>query len=127
MAPPLAGSMNMRFLKFIRLDLVGATLYIVAYFSVGFVFSGALEAITKGYQAFGRVMGWAVIALIVGYVAWQCWRWIKEPRLRTVPFAIVSDAAHAMTAGAYVYDVRSPFFSYYPIWVLAREGIENFR
>jgi membrane protein DedA with SNARE-associated domain/rhodanese-related sulfurtransferase len=107
MAPPLAGSMNMRFLQFIRLDLVGATLYIVSYFSVGYVFSGALEAITKGYQAFGRVMGWVIVALIVGYIAWQCWRWIKERRLRTVPFAIVSDAAHAMTAGAYIYDVRS--------------------
>jgi membrane protein DedA with SNARE-associated domain len=78
MAPPLAGSMNMRFLQFIRLDLVGATLYIVGYFSVGFVFSGALEAITRGYQAFGRVLGWAVIALIVGYIAWQCWRWTKH-------------------------------------------------
>ena len=87
MAPPLAGSMNMRFLQFIRLDLVGATLYIVGYFSVGFVFSGALEAITRGYQAFGRVLGWAVIALIVGYILWQCWRWTKERRLRTVPFA----------------------------------------
>ena len=107
MAPPLAGSMNMRFLQFIRLDLVGATLYIVGYFSVGFVFSGALEAITRGYQAFGRVLGWAVIALIVGYIAWQCWRWTKELRLRTVPFAVVSDAAQAMTAGAHIYDVRS--------------------
>jgi membrane protein DedA with SNARE-associated domain/rhodanese-related sulfurtransferase len=107
MAPPLAGSMNMRFLQFIRLDLVGATLYIVGYFSVGFVFSGALEAITRGYQAFGRVLGWAVIALIVGYIAWQCWRWTKERGLRTVPFAVVSDAAQAMTAGAHIYDVRS--------------------
>ena len=107
MAPPLAGSMNMRFLQFIRLDLVGATLYIVGYFSVGFVFSGALEAVTRGYQAFGRVLGWAVIALIVGYIAWQCWRWTKERRLRTVPFAVVSDAAQAMTAGAHIYDVRS--------------------
>src|SRR5579862_6082587 len=51
MAPPLAGSMNMPFLQFIRLDLVGATLYIVGYFSVGYVFSGALEVITRGYQA----------------------------------------------------------------------------
>jgi membrane protein DedA with SNARE-associated domain/rhodanese-related sulfurtransferase len=107
MAPPLAGSMNMRFLQFIRLDLVGATLYIVAYFSVGFVFSGALEAITKGYQAFGRVLGWAVVALVVGYIAWLCWRWIRERSLRTVSFAVVSDAAHAMTAGAHIYDVRS--------------------
>lgn len=107
MAPPLAGSMNMRFLQFIRLDLVGATLYIVGYFSVGFVFSDALEAITRGYQAFGRVLGWAVIALIVGYIAWQCWRWTKERMLRTVPFAVVTDAAQAMTAGAHIYDVRS--------------------
>jgi membrane protein DedA with SNARE-associated domain/rhodanese-related sulfurtransferase len=107
MAPPLAGCMNMRFLQFIRLDLVGATLYIVAYFSVGFVFSGALAAITKGYQAFGRIVGWVVLALIVGYIAWQCWRWIRERRLRAVPFAMVADAAKAMSAGAYIYDVRS--------------------
>jgi membrane protein DedA with SNARE-associated domain/rhodanese-related sulfurtransferase len=107
MAPPMAGCMNMRFSQFIRLDLVGATFYIASYFSVGFVFSGALEAITKGYQAFGRVFGWIGMVLIVGYVAWQCWRWIRERRLRTVPFAIAADAARAMRAGAYVYDVRS--------------------
>jgi membrane protein DedA with SNARE-associated domain/rhodanese-related sulfurtransferase len=107
MAPPLAGCMNMRFLQFLRLDLAGVTIYILAYFSVGFVFSGALEAVTKGYRAFGRVMGWIVIALLVGYVALLCWRWIKERRLRSVAFAMVSDAAHAMRAGAYIYDVRS--------------------
>src|ERR1700685_3352484 len=38
MAPPLAGSMNMRFPPFLRLDLAGAALYIGSYFSVGFVF-----------------------------------------------------------------------------------------
>jgi membrane protein DedA with SNARE-associated domain len=107
MAPPLAGCMNMRLAQFIRLDLAGAALYILSYFAVGFAFSGALQAITKGYRTFGRAVGWAVIALIAGYLALQLWRWFKERRLRPVSFAIPSEAAHAMKAGACVYDVRS--------------------
>ena len=47
MAPPLAGSMNMRFGQFFGLDLTGASLYIAAYLSVGFLFSGALGTITQ--------------------------------------------------------------------------------
>ena len=107
MAPPLAGCMNMRLVQFIRLDLAGAALYILSYFAVGYAFSGALKAITKGYRTFGRIVGWVVIALVAGYVALQLWRWIKERRLRPVPFAIPSEAAHAVKAGACIYDVRS--------------------
>jgi len=107
MAPPLAGCMNMRLTQFIRLDVAGAALYIVSYFMVGFAFSDALEAVTKGYRTFGRVVGWVVIALVAGYVALQLWRWIRERGLRTVPFAMPSEAAHAMRTGACIYDVRS--------------------
>src|SRR5580658_5607888 len=107
MAPPLAGCMNMRLSQFIRLDLTGAALYILSYFFVGFAFSGALEAVTKGYRTFGRVVGWVVIALLGGYVALVLWRWIRERRRRTVSFAIPADAAHAMSTGAWIYDVRS--------------------
>ena len=63
MTPPLAGSMNMRYWPFIRLDAVGAALYISACFAVGFVFSGALAVVTRGYHAFGRVVGWGIVAL----------------------------------------------------------------
>src|SRR6185369_13257850 len=35
-APPLAGSMNMRYLQFLRLDVAGTGLYIGAYFFLGF-------------------------------------------------------------------------------------------
>jgi membrane protein DedA with SNARE-associated domain/rhodanese-related sulfurtransferase len=107
MAPPLAGCMNMRLVQFLRLDLAGAALYVVSYFTVGFAFSGALQAVTKGYRTFGRVVGWVVIALLAGYVALLLWRWIKDRGLRTVPFAIPSEAAHAIRAGACIYDVRS--------------------
>src|SRR6202045_2040465 len=58
MAPPLAGSMNMRLATFLGLDLVGAAFYVISFFGVGFAFSGALQAVTRGYQIFGRVIGW---------------------------------------------------------------------
>src|SRR5579863_9390907 len=48
MAPPLAGSMNMRFAQFLTFDLAGTVLYIGAYFGVGFLFSGALGAVLHG-------------------------------------------------------------------------------
>jgi membrane protein DedA with SNARE-associated domain/rhodanese-related sulfurtransferase len=107
MAPPLAGSMNMRPLQFFGLDLAGAVLYIFAYFGVGFLFSDALGAITRGYQSFGRAAGWVVVALIAGYVGFVAWQWVKVRTLRTVPFAVPSEAAHRITLGARVYDVRS--------------------
>jgi membrane protein DedA with SNARE-associated domain/rhodanese-related sulfurtransferase len=107
MAPPLAGCMNMGLTQFLGLDLAGAALYAGAYFGVGFLFSGALEAITRGYQTFGRVVGWLVMCLIVGYVAFQIWLWIRARALRTVSFAIPAEAARQREAGACIYDVRS--------------------
>jgi membrane protein DedA with SNARE-associated domain/rhodanese-related sulfurtransferase len=107
MTPPLAGSMNMRFWPFIRLDAAGAALYICAWLSVGFVFSGALAAVTRGYHAFGNVVGWGVIALIAAYVCFQVALWIKARKLLAVPLAIPADAARAMADGAWICDVRS--------------------
>jgi rhodanese-related sulfurtransferase len=52
-------------------------------------------------------VGWVVIALLGGYVAFLLWRWIRERRRRTVSFSIPTEAAHAMSAGAWIYDVRS--------------------
>jgi len=107
MAPPLAGSMNMRFVSFVQLDLAGAALYIGTFFGVGFVFSGALAALTRGYHAFGHVVGWGVIALIAAYVCFQVALWIKARKLLAVPLAIPADAARAMADGAWICDVRS--------------------
>jgi rhodanese-related sulfurtransferase len=107
MAPPLAGSMNMPMAQFLGLDLAGAALYIGAYFAVGFLFSDALSALTRGYQAAGRVMGWVVIALVAGYVMFQLWLWIRERRLPRVTLADPAEVAQAVLSGADIYDVRS--------------------
>jgi membrane protein DedA with SNARE-associated domain/rhodanese-related sulfurtransferase len=107
MAPPLAGSMNMRLGMFLRLDFAGALLYAGSYFATGFVFSGALEAITRGYHAVGQVMSWVLITLLVGYLLFRVSLWLNGRALGTVELTNPVDAARELAAGAYVYDVRS--------------------
>jgi membrane protein DedA with SNARE-associated domain/rhodanese-related sulfurtransferase len=107
MAPPLAGSMNMRTLTFLRLDFVGALLYAGSYLLVGFIFSGALEAVTRGYDSAGRIIGWIILALVIGYLLFRVWLWVKGRALSAVPFAHPQEAARELATGALVYDVRS--------------------
>jgi len=107
MAPPLAGSMNMRTLTFLRLDLAGALLYVGSYLVVGYVFSGALEVVTRGYDSAGRLIGWIVLALVIAYLLFRVWLWVKGRALSAVPFAHPEEAARELATGAPVYDVRS--------------------
>jgi membrane protein DedA with SNARE-associated domain/rhodanese-related sulfurtransferase len=108
MAPPLAGSMNMRLGQFLRFDCVGAALYVGVYLSAGFLFSGALGAITKGYQTFSRALGWVLAAAVAGYVAYQVWMWRKGRPPRSVVFISPAEAKRAMSSdGGIIYDVRS--------------------
>jgi membrane protein DedA with SNARE-associated domain/rhodanese-related sulfurtransferase len=107
MAPPLAGSMNMRLALFLRLDLAGALLYIGAFFGVGYAFSGAVDTVTRGYQTMGQVLNWILAALIVGYVAFRVGLWAKGRAPGLVQLDSPADAARALETGAYVYDVRS--------------------
>jgi membrane protein DedA with SNARE-associated domain/rhodanese-related sulfurtransferase len=107
-APPLAGSMNMRFAQFLWLDLTGATLYAGAYFLTGFIFSDTLEKFTRGYQTFSRVVAGALIFAAGCYVAMRIWLWFKARGLRSVPFVSPVEAARSLSSGAAaIYDVRS--------------------
>jgi len=103
MAPPLAGSMNMRWSRFIALDAAGAALYIGAYWSAGFLFSDAVGAITHTMQTFGRIMEVALIAALAGYLVYLAWRWFHMGTSRAVPRVHPSEIAQ----GAVIYDVRS--------------------
>ena len=108
MTPPLAGSMNMRLRQFLGLDFIGASLYVGAYLSVGFLFSGAIETITRGYNTFGRLLSFVLIAVVLGYLGVLARSWRKARGLRSVPFVSPAEAARAASsAGAVIYDVRS--------------------
>jgi membrane protein DedA with SNARE-associated domain len=108
MAPPLAGSMKMRFRQFIRLDICGASLYIGAYFMAGYLGSDILSALLRGYHTMGNIL---LSVLIVGgtlFLAFQVRMWIKSRSLRAVPSVSPAAAMSEVAAGkAIIYDVRS--------------------
>jgi membrane protein DedA with SNARE-associated domain len=121
MAPPLAGSMNMRFWQFLGLDFWGSVLYAGAYLTAGFIGSDVLGRITSSYQAFGTALSWGFAAAVVVYLAVQAWMWSKSRAWRSVPYVLPADAARAVSGGnAVIYDVRS--HGYYDPGAVRIEG-----
>src|SRR5215467_13817918 len=68
MAPPLAGSMKMRVMQFLRLDLGGACIYALVYAGVGYLFRDLVAKSPRGVQSASRVFTEVVIAAAVGYL-----------------------------------------------------------
>src|SRR6201981_387088 len=73
MGPPLAGSMRMRFGQFITYDVTGACLYILAYFTLGFLGRDFLKAINAGFQTAGRTIEEVLLLGVIAYVIYRLW------------------------------------------------------
>jgi rhodanese-related sulfurtransferase len=67
MAAPVAGSLNMRWWRFFRNDLLGVLLYCGAYFAVGFVFHAFFLTIAHGLRTFSQFVGGFVLLALVAY------------------------------------------------------------
>ncbi len=67
MAAPLAGSLNMRFARFLRLDAMGALSYVSAWMLTGYVFSRFIEAMVWWVERVGHAMLFVVAVLVVAY------------------------------------------------------------
>jgi membrane protein DedA with SNARE-associated domain len=111
MAPPLAGSMKMRPLQFLRYDASGAMLYILAYGSVGFLFRDFLAAITRGFQAASHVFGEVLFAAAIVYTGYRIWLYQKNKVYRVVPRVQVEELADMLASDekdkVLIVDVRS--------------------
>jgi membrane protein DedA with SNARE-associated domain/rhodanese-related sulfurtransferase len=109
MAPPLAGSMHMRWWPFLGLDLAGSVLYIGAYVILGYLCSDAVSVVIQFYERFGHLTTAVVLILVTAYALWLLWGMVQARRLgRGVPHAPARIAARELSAGeAVVFDVRS--------------------
>jgi membrane protein DedA with SNARE-associated domain len=110
MAPPLAGSMNMRLDQFLRFDLAGACLYIFAYFGVGFLFRDFLVSIMHGFQTAGRALETVVLVAVLAYIAYRISLYGKHSMYRVVPRVQVEELARKLAEereNILVVDVRS--------------------
>jgi len=111
MAAPLAGSMNMRFWQFLRLDFGGALVYSLTYLSVGFLSRDFLAAILRGFHAAGRAMEGVIISALVVYAIYRIVQYRKHKMYRIVPRVQVQELAARLAsedAGrVLIVDVRS--------------------
>jgi len=67
MAAPLAGSLNMRFGRFLRLDFAGVGMYVVSWMTLGYVFAGFIHEITAWVEKLGHAMLFVVALLAIAY------------------------------------------------------------
>ena len=68
MAAPLAGSLNMKFSRFVRLDAAGVAMYTSVWILAGYVFSGFITLIIEWVQRVGHAFLLIGLLLIAGYV-----------------------------------------------------------
>ena len=111
MAPPLAGSMKMRYSQFLRLDAIGVSLYIIAYTVVGFLFRDFLTALTRGVQTATHSLEEILLATAVAYITYRVWLYRKNKVYRVVPRVQVQELARRLAAdvngNVLLLDVRS--------------------
>jgi membrane protein DedA with SNARE-associated domain/rhodanese-related sulfurtransferase len=84
MAPPLAGSLNMRPGKFWRLDILGATLHVLAWTSVGYFLSHYIKAVTSALAVVGHVALGFVLLALAGYAAMWIFVHMRDRRYKDV-------------------------------------------
>jgi membrane protein DedA with SNARE-associated domain len=98
MAPPLAGSMKMPLDHFLRLDLAGASLYAIVYFTVGFLFRDFLASLMHGFQTAGHAVEIVTVIALIGYALYRVWLYRKHAVYRVVPRVQVEELARKLAS-----------------------------
>jgi len=111
MSPPLAGSMKMRLGDFLLFDLLGAFFYVGAYSVVGYLFSDALRAITRGLRSAGFAAEVVFAIGLAAYVVYRIWLYRKHRLLDVIPRVQAEELAKRLASDAaqnlLIADVRS--------------------
>jgi rhodanese-related sulfurtransferase len=107
----MAGSMKMRFIQFFPFDAGGALLYAVVWAVTGFLFSGFIARLSKGYEVGSRILLWILAFLVVVYFGYKLFRLLRAGPLSYVPSVSPSEVARRFYSDLYddlaVFDVRS--------------------
>jgi membrane protein DedA with SNARE-associated domain len=111
MGPPLAGSMRMRFGVFLRYDVMGAAVYVLAYFTLGFLGRDFLKSTGSSFQTAGHAVEEVLLVAAVIYVGYRIWLMRKHRVYRVVPRVQVQELIDKLASEdadrILVVDVRS--------------------
>ncbi len=111
-AAPLAGSLNMKLLRFWRLDSVGVFAYVTAYTLAGYVFSPFIRTMLRWVQGLGHAAGFALLAVALGYGGWLLYNWLHDKRFHYIERVAAEELWERMKAATHeklvvIADVRS--------------------
>lgn len=124
LAAPLAGSMNMRWRQFARLDLLAAVLYIGVYSTLGFLLGDVISALFAGLRTAAALVKLVIICGLIGYLGYRLYLYWKQRKLGDVPRITVVELAARIAAalpGQFaILDVRS--HGYYDAGALRIKG-----
>jgi hypothetical protein len=95
MAAPMAGSMRMRFDQFLWLDLTGASLCILTFKGLGYLFHSFLAVITRSLGAAGRVAESGALLPLAAYAGYRLWLFRKGRMYRVAPRVQVEELTRA--------------------------------
>jgi membrane protein DedA with SNARE-associated domain len=111
MAPPLAGSMKMRFAQFLQLDLLGASLYIFAYGTLGYLFRDLVARISHRVENVSHVVTGLLVVVVAVFLVYHILQYVRYTVSGAVPRVAVEELARKLAAGVkgevVVVDVRS--------------------
>jgi hypothetical protein len=110
MAPPLAGSMKMKFAQFLRLDFAGTCLYVSAYAGLGYAFRDFVVKITRGLQSAGQAFTEVVVVAIFVFLIYRIVHYRRDKITGVIPRIEVEELAKRMVIAEnqiVLVDVRS--------------------
>ena len=109
LAAPLAGSMKMRYWQFLRYDIAGALMYVLAYSVGGFAFSRVIRDVVHLLANVSHGVGFVVFVAILGYIGYRAWLYWTHRVYRVVPRVQVEELVQKIEEGdnLVILDVRS--------------------
>jgi membrane protein DedA with SNARE-associated domain/rhodanese-related sulfurtransferase len=111
-AAPLAGSLNMRLTRFLRLDGTGVLLYVSTWTLAGYVFARFLRDVIGWVERVGHATTAVVLLLVVFYALWLAANWVRDTRFSAVERVEVQELLELMRNATHdrllvIADVRS--------------------
>ncbi len=83
-AAPLAGSLNMKMTRFLRLDMTGVLGYVTAWTVTGYLFSPFITLILLWVQRVGHVTAATTMIAVASYGGWLLYNSLRDRRYNSV-------------------------------------------